>query len=226
MCLPRKKFMSNTENSKIISPQRRKLIQLGALTGAAGVFALATNSPSDARGRRNTKTDIDLFNGIAILEQKAINTYKAVAENNLLPTKEFLDVALQFAGDHAQHHAKVQSIVATVLRGTPVNTSNVGTFPIPKKVLTGGEAEVLRYALSLEVIASKAYLENIQSKLTTDEAINVAATILPIETSHAAVFRTVLLVLLKEKGLPGDDKLVPYAFLDKQPTPPLPKAGS
>ncbi|MBD2388039.1 hypothetical protein [Cylindrospermum sp. FACHB-282] len=54
----------------------------------------------------------------------------------------------------------------------------------------------------------------------------MGATILPVEASHAAVFRTVLLVLLKEKGLPGDDQLVPYAFLDKQPTPPLPKAGS
>lgn len=216
--------MSNVEKSQIISPQRRKLIQLGALTGAAGVFALATGNEADARVRKTSKTDIEIFNGIAILEQKAVNTYKAAAENNLLPTKAFLDVALQFAADHTQHRDQVKNIVAKVLRGTPVDTSKVGTFPIPRKVLTGGEVEVIRYALTLEVIASKAYLENVQSKLTTREAISVAASILPVEASHASIYRAVLLVLLKEKGLPGDDKLVPYAFLDKQPTPPLPKA--
>ncbi|MBW4643817.1 MAG: ferritin-like domain-containing protein [Goleter apudmare HA4340-LM2] len=218
--------MSNIEKSQIVSPQRRKLIQLGALTGAGGIFALATSTGADARERKNPQNDIQLFNGIAMLEQKAVNTYKAAAENKLLPTKAFLDVALQFAADHAQHHAKIQDVVKRVLKGTPVDTSNAGTFPIPQQVLIGGEAEVLRYALTLEVIASKAYLENIQSKLTTREAINVAATIMPVEAAHAAVYRSVLLVILKEKGLPGDNQLVPYAFLDQQPTPPLPKAGN
>ncbi len=219
--------MTDMQESKIFSPQRRKLIQLGALTGAAGVFAaLATDNQADASGHRkySKKNDIEVFNGIAILEQKAVNTYQAAADNNLLPTKAFLDVALQFASDHAHHRDKVAYVVSDVLGGTPVDTSKVGTFPIPQIVLHGGEADVLRYALTLEILAAKAYLENIESKLTTDEAIHVSATILPIENQHAAVYRSVLLVLLKDHGLPGDTKLVPYPFLDLQPTPPLPKA--
>ncbi len=216
--------MSDNNQSRIISPERRKLLQLGALTGAAGVFALATGSKADARPRRSPKMDAELFNGAAILEQKAVNTYKAAAENNLLPTKAFLDVALQFASDHSQHHDRIQTITKEVLKGTPADTSNVGTFPIPKNVLTGGEAEVIRYALTLELLASTAYMDYIQDKLTTDAAVNVIATILPVETMHAAVYRSVLMVVLKEKGLPGDDKLVPYAFFNNQPTPPLPEA--
>lgn len=216
--------MSSNEKTQILSPQRRKLIQLGVLTGVTSAFTWVTATRADARSRQNFKNDIQLFNNIAVLEQKAVNTYKAAAENKLLTTKEFLDVALQFAADHDQHRARVQDVIVKEFKGSLVDTSNVGTFPIPRKVLTGGEAEVIRYALTLEVIASKAYLENIQKKLTTREAMNVAATIMPIEASHAAVFRSVLLVLLKQKGLPGDDKLVPYPFLDRQPTPPLPQA--
>jgi rubrerythrin len=199
---------------------------MGAMTGAASVFALTLGheDTAEARGARNRQMDVEIFNGAAILEQKAINTYKAAAENNLLPTKAFLDVALQFAADHAQHHAKIQSVVKNILKGKPVDTSNVGTFPIPQKVLKGGEAEVIRYALTLEMIAAKAYLDNVQNKLTTDEAIRVAAAIMPVESMHAAVYRSVLMVVLKEKGLPGDNKLVPYAFLDEQPTPAVPQA--
>ena len=214
----------NNNQSRIISVERRKLLQLGALTGAASVFALATGNKADARPRRSKKKDAELFNGAAILEQKAVNTYKAAAENNLLPTKAFLDVALQFASDHAQHRDRIQKITKEVLKGTPADTSNVGTFPIPQNVLTGGEAEVIRYALTLELLAGTAYMDYIQDKLTTNAAVNVIATILPVEAQHAAVYRSVLMVVLQEKGLPGDDKLVPYAFFNNQPTPPLPEA--
>jgi hypothetical protein len=41
---------------------------------------------------------------------------------------------------------------------------------------------------------------------------------------HAAVFRTVLMAVLKEKGLPMEDKIVPYSFLSDFPTPPVPMA--
>jgi rubrerythrin len=239
--LRKNRVMSDREaKSPILSTQRRKLLQLGAMTGAASVFTVLLGEKSDAgmygprgsmdkpsmRGQqaRDRKMDIQLFNGAAILEQKAVNTYRAAAENNLLPTKAFLDVALQFAADHAQHHAKLQSVVADVLKGKPADTSNVGTFPIPQKVLKGGEAEVIRYALTLEMIASKTYLDQIQNKLTGRDAINVIATIMPVETMHAAVYRSVLMAMLKDKGLPGDDKLVPYPFLNEQPTPPIPQA--
>ncbi|MBD2127030.1 ferritin-like domain-containing protein [Microcoleus sp. ZQ-A2] len=211
----------------IISSQRRQLLKLGLFTGATSALAIALGSGSkaDAQGsRQNRRGDIEILNGAIALEQKAINTYTAAAENKLLPTKAFLDVAVQFAGDHANHRDQLKKIVSREFRGTPISTDNLGTFPIPQNVLKGGEAEVLRYALTLEMIAAKAYLENVTTKLTTDAAKNVAATIMPVESMHAAVFRTVLMAVLNEKGLPMETKIVPHSFLSEFPTPPLPRA--
>ena len=211
----------------LISAQRRQFLKLGLFTGATGALAIALGSGSkaDAQGsRQNRRGDIEILNGAIALEQKAINTYVAAAENKLLPTKAFLDVAVQFAGDHTNHRDQLKQIVSREFRGTPASTENLGTFPIPQKVLKGGEAEVLRYALTLEMIAAKAYLDFATTKLTTNAAKNVATTIMPVESMHAAVFRTVLMAVLKEKGLPMEDKIVPYSFLSDFPTPPVPTA--
>jgi len=212
--------------STLISPQRRQLLKLGVLTGASGAVAIATGNAGKvvAAGRPNPKADIEIINGAIQLEQRAVNTYMAAAENNLLPTKAFLDVAVQFAQDHTNHRDRLKRVVSQVFKGEPAGTENLGTFPIPKNVLTGGEAEVLRYALTLEMIASKAYLDFITNKLTSEGAKNVAATIMPVESMHAAVFRTVLMAVLNEKGLPMDNKIVPYSFLSEEPTPPVPVA--
>jgi rubrerythrin len=220
--------VSDIKRASIISPQRRQLLKLGALTGATGAFALVAGNGgfafAGARSRPNPKADAEIINGVIILEQKAVNTYLAAAENNLLPTKAFLDVAVEFANDHTNHRDRLKRAVSQALRRTPPDVSKVGTFPIPKNVLSGKEADVLRYALTLEMIAAKSYLDSIQNKLTTDEAKDIAATIMPVETMHVAIFRTVLMTMLKEKGLPGDNKLVPYSFLDQEKMPPLPQA--
>lgn len=220
--------MSDTNpKSTIISPQRRQLLKLGLFTGATSALAIAAGSASKAdaaQKRPNPQADVEIINGAIALEQKAVNTYMAAAENKLLPTKAFLDVAVQFAGDHTNHRDRLKQIVIKEFRSTPASTANLGTFPIPQQVLKGGEAEVLRYALSLEMIAAKAYLDFATSKLTTDAAKNVAATIMPVESMHAAVYRTVLMAILNDKGLPMETKIVPYSFLSEFPTPPLPTA--
>lgn len=226
--------MNEKETGRIISPERRELLRMGLVAGATGVVASALGATGVSEAfaaddhkamKPNPKKDAEIVNGAIILEQKAVNTYQAAAKNNLLKTKAFLDVALQFASDHTQHRDKLSKAVSTALKGTPADTSNVGTFPIPANVLKGGEADVIRYALTLEMIAAKTYLDAINSRLTTDAAQDLAATIMPVETQHAAVFRAVLMVVLKTNGIEADKgMLVPYAFLDEQPTPPVPKA--
>lgn len=216
--------MPNPEQQPTItSPQRRKFLKLGVLTGATSAFALAADRVT-AGGRPNHRADVEVLNGAIVLEQKAVNTYMAAAENNLLPTQAFLDVAVQFAEDHTEHRDRLKEIVAETFKADPADTDNLGTFPIPRNVLRGGEANVLRYALTLEMLASKTYFDSITDKLTSKAAKNIAASILPIETQHVAVYRSVLLVILQEPALPGDDKLVPYPFFSEQPTPPVPEA--
>lgn len=67
----------------------------------------------------------------------------AAAENKLLPTKAFLDVAVQFAGDHTNYRNQLKQIVSREFKASPASTDNLGTFPIPQKVIKGGEAEVI-----------------------------------------------------------------------------------
>jgi hypothetical protein len=74
------------------------------------------------------------------------------------------------------------------------------------------------------LLAAKTYLDAITEKLNTDAAKDLAATIMPVETQHIAVFRSVLIVVLKSVGLNGNARLVLFAFLDDQPTPPKPEA--
>lgn len=216
---------------RIVMPTRRDVIRMGLFGGAAGALTLvlgdnifAQKMDKNKKMKSDPKKDIAIVNMAIQLEQKAVNTYQAAADNNLLPTKAFRDVALQFAADHTAHRNKLMDAVSTALKGKPAGISDLGTFPIPQNVLKGKEHDVIRYALTLEMIASKTYLDAINNQLTTDEARDLAATIMPVETQHAAIFRAVLMVVLKERGLEGDTKLVPYAFLDEQPTPPVPTA--
>jgi rubrerythrin len=231
-------MMKNEEGNNVITfgdqsikmPTRRDILRMGLLGGAAGAMALALGGQntfgqtSNKNVKPNPKKDVEILNMSIMLEQKAINTYQAAADNKLLPTKAFLDVALQFAADHTAHRDRFSQVVSQKLKGTPTGISNLGTFPIPQIVLKGQEHDVIRYALTLEVLASKAYFDNVVNKLTTDEGRDVSADIMPIENEHAAVFRAVLMVILKQRGLDGDNKVVPYAFLSDEPTPPMPMA--
>jgi rubrerythrin len=219
--------MSRQDNTPgLISPARRDLLRLGALTGASGVFMLAAEVeggvPNDKR-KPDPNGDAQIINGAIQLEQKAVNTYQAAVEKNLVTTPAFREVALQFAMDHAQHRDRLMTVVQAELKARPASTANLGPFPIPEDTLKGGEPDALRYALTLELIAAKAYFDAVTQKLTTVAARDLAAAIMPVEAQHAAVFRSVLMIVLKDKGLPGDDKLVPYSFLSDQPTPPAPK---
>ena len=83
--------------------------------------------------------------------------------------------------------------------------------------------EAVRYALTLEVIASKIYYDAFKSKLKTKEARNLIMTILPVETQHVGVFRAVLKLKLKDTSLPDNPRLVPFPLLSMQPTPEAPR---
>src|SRR5262249_54139978 len=140
-------------------------LRMGALTGASGVFLLAAGGEGAAEPRDKRKSDpngdAQFVNGAIQLEQKAFNTYQAAVEKNLITTPAFREVAQQFAVDHAQHRDRLITAVQTALKAKAAPTANLGTFPIPEVVLKGGEPDVLRYALTLELIAAKAYYDGV-----------------------------------------------------------------
>jgi rubrerythrin len=168
--------------------------------------------------------DIAIIQSAIALEQKAINTYRAALQKDLMGKKpELVDVAIEFADDHGRHRDELSRALRVYFKQVPTLIENLGTFPIPDnfKDKETKEADVLRYALKIETIASKTYFEAINDKLSTVEARGLAASILTVETQHVAVYRTVLISVLKDKGLPDDKQLVPYAFFNEQPTPDL-----
>lgn len=204
------------------------------LTGVAGAGAFATlatligpaHNPAlavFAQGKPSAATDQAFINEAIKIEQKAINTYKAALKADLLKDVRLADAAGEFASDHADHRDALSwALRRNFKNNNPAVIENLGTFPIPDEVIKGKEADVLRYALTLEMIASKTYLDAVSGKLATDEARGLVASILTVETQHVAVFRSVLTLILKAKGLPDDkDMLVPFAFFNDQPTPAL-----
>jgi len=168
--------------------------------------------------------DMAIINAAIALEQKAINTYRAALQKDLMGKKpELIDVAIEFADDHGRHRDELSRALRVYFKQTPTLIENLGTFPIPGdfKDKDTKEADVLRYALKIETIASKTYFDAINNQLSTAEARGLAASILTVETQHVAVYRTVLITVLKDKALPDDKQLVPYAFFNLQPTPDL-----
>jgi hypothetical protein len=211
---------------------RREILKLGAAAGLIGVGANLLPLPGVAAfaaerrlgdSKVNRENDVKLFNVAAQLEQKAVNTYTAVKEAGLLKTPAFLEVALQFAGDHGQHRDADLKVVRS-LGGTPAPMKGLGTAPIPDAVLKGTEEDVIRYALAVEVYAAKAYQEYAAMNAQTPEGVAQAVSNMGVEAQHAATYRAVLLAILHKMGLPGEpNKIVPFGLLENQPKPELPE---
>jgi rubrerythrin len=198
----------------------------GALTTLATLIGPAYNPALAvfAQGKPSPATDAAFINEAIKIEQKAVNTYKAALKADLLKDVRLADAAGDFANDHASHRDALSwELRRTFKNSNPAIIENLGTFPIPEEVVKGKEADVLRYALTVEMIASKTYMDAVSGRLATDDARGLIAAILTVETQHVAVFRSVLTLILKAKGLPDDkDMLVPFAFFNDQPTPALP----
>lgn len=194
---------------------------LASLLGPAANPALAVL----AQGKPSAAADIAFLNEAIKIEQKAINTYKAALNNDLLKNPALVDAAISFSNDHANHRDGISRILRVNFKNnsltSPAVLENLGTFPIPDTVVKGKETDVLRYALTLEMIASKTYFDAVNGKLGTDDARGVVASVLAVETQHVAILRSVLMVVLKDKGLTEDKQLVPFPFFNDQPTPEI-----
>ena len=204
-----------------------KLTGAGALTMLAQVLGPAANPNlvAIAAQRPSKGGDVAFLNEAILLEQKAINTYQAALQADLIKTPALVDAAFAFVIDHQYHRETISRFVRGTLKATPPITDDkkIGTFPVPEAILKGKETDVLRYALTLEVIASKTYLDFLSgSKLNTPDAKGLIASILAVETQHVAITRTALMLVLKDKGLAEDKQLVPFPFFNEQPTPAVP----
>ena len=129
--------------------------------------------------------DIDTLNVALGLEHEAIAAYQVGAESGLLKP-DVLKVAVGFQSDHKQHRDILAKTIAQ-LGGTAVMDGK-HKFPVEK---LKNQADVLRFALGLEMGAASAYLSTIPGFENRDLA-KAAASIMGVETQHVAILKSAL----------------------------------
>jgi rubrerythrin len=167
---------------------RRLLLRRGGglvLSGAA-VALLAGREGLAASSAMVPKSDIGILNTALGLEHEAIAAYQAGAGSGLLQ-KPALDVALKFQGDHKQHRDELARVIEK-LGGKPVSAKAEYQFPLDQ---LKSQADVLRFAASLEKEAASAYLGAVPA-FKTHELAKAAASILGVETMHWSVLLAAL----------------------------------
>jgi bacterioferritin (cytochrome b1) len=175
-----------------IATRRSLITGAGKLTLSATAVALLAGCQSMAATSDtkmgSTADDVAVLNTALALEYQAIAAYQVGAESGLLQ-KPVLDVAVQFQSDHKQH---ADVLVSTVkqLGGTPVMAKKPADYKFPVDQLKS-QADVLRFAATLEKGAASAYLGAIPVFNNKDLA-KAAGSILGDETMHWAVLRSAL----------------------------------
>jgi rubrerythrin len=166
---------------------RRAFLQSSSvvLSGAA-VALLAGREALAQKAAGGTETDVRILNTALAAELEAVAAYGVGAESGLLQ-KPVLAVAAQFQGHHKEH-ADVLARTIAKLGGKPVAAKARYDFPTAK---LKSQADVLRFAASLEQGAVSAYLGAVPL-FNERELSKAAASILGDEAMHWAVLRQTL----------------------------------
>jgi rubrerythrin len=165
-----------------VAARRAFLGKSGLLLSGAAVALLAGNEAL-AKGKSGGEADVRILNTALAAELEAIAAYQVGAESGLLQ-KPVLDLAVTFQGHHKEH-ADVLAKTVSKLGGKPVAAKAKYTFPTEK---LKSQADVLRFAASLEKGAVSAYLGAVPVFDNRDLA-KAAASILGDEAMHWAILR-------------------------------------
>lgn len=133
----------------------------------------------------DTKKDIEILNASLGGEYFGIAAYEAAMGTGLLEA-EVRGVAEKFQGDHKQHAQRIDETI-TGLGGDPIKTKSweqyASEFPPPP---LKSQADVLRYAASLEKSAASYSVASV-GELSSPELARLAASIAGVEAMHWSV---------------------------------------
>lgn len=182
--------MNENPTTSIIAPRRTLLVRGGqALLSATAIAILAgceNMAASRSASASSASGDIDILNTALGLEYEGIAAYQVGAESGLLE-KPVLALAGQFQGHHKEH-ADVLAKAIAKLGGKAVAAKTKYEFPTSQ---LKSQADVLRFAASLEKGAVSAYLGAVPLFRQRDLS-KAAASILGDEAMHWAVLRQAL----------------------------------
>lgn len=165
----------------------------GVATLAGAGVAIAVGSMLLPAGRLMRAYAADGDAGLAAfaesVELAAVEAYKAAAASGKVTTAAVGEAAATFAGHHAEHAAAFGAAAgdAATKKPNPLLLDAVG------QQLAGAadEAAVLKIAYDLENAAAATYLFALGA-LTSAAALQLTASILPVEAQHAVVLAQVL----------------------------------
>jgi rubrerythrin len=166
--------------------RRSFLSKSGLLLSGAAVALLAGEDALAAKGAKAGDEDVRILNTALGAELEAIAAYQLGAESGLLQ-KAVLDLAVTFQSHHKEH-ADILAKTIAKLGGKAVTAKDKYTFPT-ENLKT--QADVLRFAASLEKGAVSAYLGAVPL-FGNRELAKAAASILGDEAMHWAVLRNAL----------------------------------
>jgi len=178
-------FLLN-DNNAADGESRRSFLGKSTLVLSGAAIALLAGREALAKGNPSTESDVRILNTALGAELEAIAAYQVGAESGLLQ-KPVLNLAVTFQGHHKEH-ADVLAKTIGKLGGKAVSAKEKYNFPV-ETLKT--QADVLRFAASLEKGAVSAYLGAVPVFGNRDLA-KAAASILGDEAMHWAILRNAL----------------------------------
>jgi Ferritin-like domain len=145
------------------------------------------------------------------VELAAVEAYKAAAASGKVTVRAVLDAATTFAGHHQEHAAAFGAAAgaAATKKPNPKLLAAVGA----QLAAATDQAAVLKVAFDLENAAAATYVFALGA-LTSTAALQLTASILPVEAQHAVVLGQVL-------GLPATAFLPSFETATAAVTPDM-----
>jgi len=200
----------NQEEIARFNASRRSFMKRMGVTGGgiagkglfAGAFGTALAGLIARPASADTDLDIQILQTASALETVAITTYEAALGLDFIKNgnKVIIAFAETTIQQHSEHRAAFKA-QTTALGGTEQNSPHAGATQIVKDAMPGltDGLKVVQLAEQLETIATQTYVEN-TTLLEDSVAKQLMATILGVETQHAATLRAVAALL--EGGAP------------------------
>jgi rubrerythrin len=191
------------EGRRLMSDARRDFLAKASLGGVAMAIGSAMLplrslvSPAFAQGALDDATIAAFAESV---ELAAVQAYQAAAKSGKVKTAAVLTAATTFAGHHNEHAMAFGAAAGAKAthKPNPKLLQSVGS----SISAAADETAVLEIAFGLENAAAATYLFALGA-LQDPKALQLTASILPVESQHATVLGTVL------KKAPTDKKYLP-----------------
>ncbi len=168
---------------------RRNFLKKLPALGAAGGLAIAGCSTGTGNDIEDLSGDLAIVTQAAEREAVAIQTYTAAAESGIITTQAVLDTAVYYRSHHMEHLALFNELVLD-LGGNEVSLDSASADDRVGNVSSEEDAVLL--AMSLELDAAQAYLEDAVTNLRGNQAKLVMGGIYPVELAHFVTLKAAL----------------------------------